>query len=262
MKIYALVILTLFINPLFFGQINTVPESSKLFVVTELNLDLEMVFVQGGEFVMGCLPGKDKKCVKNELPPHEKAVADFYIGKFEITQDQWKIIMGSLPDRFDGCGQCPIVDVSWHDIQFFLRKLNELTGKLFRLPSEAEWEFAAKGGVHAQGFSYSGSDILDDVAWFADNSNQKTNPVGTKQPNELGLFDMTGNVWEWCEDRYGLYENRSIPMAKREDIGIERVTRGGACDSFHESCRVVFRSSANPDARSFSLGFRVAMSAE
>jgi formylglycine-generating enzyme required for sulfatase activity len=244
------------------GQNENKTELVTSFILTDAGLDLEMIFVQGGDFVMGCLPGKDKKCKKNELPPHEVTIANFYIGKFEVSQNQWKTLMGSLPNRFDGCDQCPIVDVSWHDVHLFLRKLNQLTGKQYRLPTEAEWEYAAKGGIKTQGFVYSGGNILEDVAWFVDNSDKSTKPIGTILPNELGIYDMTGNVWEWCEDRYGFYENKNIPMAKREDIGVERVTRGGARDSFHESCRVVFRSSANPDARSNTLGFRIALSAE
>ncbi len=261
MKNIFFVLFVISIHVTLAGQNTSNPESGTRFIVTESAIDLEMVHVQGGGFMMGCLPEKDNACKRNELPAHEQIIASFYIGKFEITQDQWKKVMGSLPDRFDGCGLCPIVDVSWHDIQLFLRKLNELCGKQFRLPTEAEWEYAAKGGLSSKGYRFAGSENLDEVAWYADNSNQKTNPVGTKLPNELGLFDMTGNVWEWCEDRYGFYEYRNVPMAKREDIGIERVTRGGACDSFNESCRLVFRSSANPDARSFTLGFRVALDA-
>ncbi len=235
------------------------------FIILEKDINLNMIFVEGGKFKMGCNDKTFKQCHKNEIAAFDTTVYDFYIGVTEVTQGQWRAIMGSLPDRYDGCELCPIVDVSWNDIQLFLRRLNNITGKHYRLPTEAEWEYAAREGnknSKTEDLQYSGHSDINEVAWFIENSHGKTNPVGMKLPNKLGLYDMTGNVWEWCDDRYGFYDNRSIPMAKREDIGVERVTRGGAFDSFQDNCRITSRSSANPDARSRSLGFRIALSAE
>jgi formylglycine-generating enzyme required for sulfatase activity len=177
------------------------------------------------------------------------ATPSFYIGKYEITQTQWKAIMGNNPSHFKG-GNLPVETVSWNDVQKFLTRLNAKTGRNYRLPTEAEWEFAAGGGTVAGfckgGCVYSGSDKIDRVAWYKKNSKNRTHPVGTKAPNELGIYDMTGNVWEWCEDLCG-------------DSQQHRNVRGGSWYRNAENCHIHFRAHDAPDVRSYNIGFRVVL---
>jgi formylglycine-generating enzyme required for sulfatase activity len=174
-----------------------------------------------------------------------------------VTQKQWIDIMGSNPSDFKGCDTCPVEGVSWNDIQNFIEKLNKKTGMTYRLPTEEEWEYAAKGGKESRGYIYAGSDNLDDVAWFSKNSNGKTHAVGEKLPNELGIHDMSGNVWEWCQDWYKPYPGCS----GTDRTGVLRVYRGGSWDYGAGNCRASFRDSLGPGYRNFDLGFRLAASA-
>ena len=160
---------------------------------------IEMVFVKGGTFMMGATPEQGSDAGDGEKPVHSVTVSDFYIGKYEVTQAQWKAVMGKNPSHYKGENR-PVERVSWYDIQKFIEKLNAKTGKRYRLPTEAEWEYAARGGNQSKGYKYSGSNDIGSVAWYTNNSGDRTHPVGQKQPNELGLYDMTGNVWEWCSD--------------------------------------------------------------
>ena len=167
-----------------------------------------------------------------------------------MTQAQWIAVMGSSPSNFNDCNNCPVENVSWVDVQQFLQKLNQITGKNYRLPYEAEWEFAARGGNKTQKFKYSGSANLNSVAWYSENSSSRTHPVGQKQANELGLFDMTGNVFEWCLDGFKLYDNNGSPST-------EKVIRGGAFN-FHGT-RISYRTRAAPETRIDSVGFRIVL---
>ena len=221
----------------------------------------EMVLVQGGAFIMGCTYEQGSDCYDNEKPNHQVTVSDFYIGKYEVTQRQWIEIMSNNPSNFKG-DNLPVENVSWNEVQEFITRLNERTGQHYRLPTEAEWEYAARGGNQSKKYKYSGSNMILDVAWYADNSGSKTHPVGTKQPNELGIYDMSGNVWEWCYDWYGDYSSSSQTDPIGASSGSYRVNRGGSWGTDAGSVRVSDRYSIAPDFRYFSIGFRLARSSK
>ena len=228
-------------------------------------LEANMVFVEGGTFQMGCDPERDGECEEKELPLHDVTLSDFYIGKYEVTQELWRAVMGSDPEelRFKGCDKCPVERVSWDDIQGFLQKLNELTGQRYRLPTEAEWEYAARGGDKKERFAYSGSNDIDKVAWYGYNSGVKIHPVGEKAPNGLGLYDMSGNVWEWCSDWYGeeyykQFENEGARNPKGPETGKGLVIRGGSWYFDLRSCRVADRNWGSSSNQSDNVGFRLA----
>jgi formylglycine-generating enzyme required for sulfatase activity len=214
----------------------------------------QMVFVQGGSFMMGSNDGRDW-----EKPVHQVTLSDFYIGKFQVTQAQWEATMGNNPSYFKG-DDLPVEKVSCNNVQEFIIKLNEKTGRKYRLPTEAEWEYAARGGQKSKGYKYSGSDNFIEVAWCYDNSYSKTHPVGQKKPNELGLYDMSGNVREWCADWYDsdYYKNSPKNNPTGPVRGIRsRVDRGGSWDSHAVYCRVSFRDYSTPDLRNNLIGFRL-----
>jgi formylglycine-generating enzyme required for sulfatase activity len=215
----------------------------------------EMIYIAGSTFNMGSDDGDN-----DEKPIHSVTVSDFYIGKYEVTQKQWRDIMGSNPSYFKDCDQCPVENVSWDDVQEYLKKLNARSGKIFRLPTEAEWEYAARGGNQSRGYTYSGGNNLDEVAWYDGNSGNKTHPVGQKGPNELGLYDMSGNVWEWCGDWYGsgYYQNSPAINPKGPTSESSRVDRGGCWYRNAQYCRSSFRSFA-PLSRISYLGFRLVL---
>ncbi len=214
----------------------------------------EMVFVKGGTFMMGSNNGEN-----DERPAHQVTLSDFSIGKFEVTQAQWRKVMGSNPSKFAGCDQCPVEQVSWDEVQQFISVLNSRTGKKYRLPTEAEWEYAARGGSQSRGYTCSGSEDIGTVAWYSENSSSKTHAVGQKQANELGIFDMTGNTWEWCSDWYDAYSAAAAVNPLGASSGQDRVRRGGSWYFFLQFCRVAYRSGINPDGRYYNLGFRVVL---
>ena len=216
--------------------------------------DIEMVFVPGGTFQMGSENGDS-----DETPVHSVTVSDFYIGKYEVTQAQWQAVMGRNPSYFKGSNH-PVEKVSWNDVQEFIKKLNQQTGKNFRLPTEAEWEYAARGGNKSRGYKYSGSNTIGEVAWYGDNSGKTTHPVGQKQGNELGIYDMSGNVWEWCADWYGKYNSSPASNPRGPSSGTDRVGRGGSWLSNASFCRVAYRDDDGPGGSSLSMGFRLAHS--
>ena len=217
-----------------------------------------MVYVEGGTFIMGAT-AEQKKTYKDEKPAHSVTLSSFYIGKYEVTQALWKAVMGSNPSNWKG-DNLPVEMVSWNDCQTFLRKLNAMTGKNFRLPTEAEWEFAARGGNKNRGYQYSGSNVLSDVAWYADNSGSKTHNVGAKAPNELGIYDMSGNVWEWCQDWKKSYSSSPQTNPKGPSSGSSRVYRGGSWILSARGCRVASRDCFTPDYGGIDLGLRLALS--
>ena len=218
----------------------------------------QLVFVKGGTFKMGDLSGDGSR---EETPVHQVTVNDFYMGKFEVTQSQWESIMGSNPSHFNGCPNCPVERVSWIDVQEFLVKLNELTGKSYRLPTEAEWEYAAKGGSKSRGFLYSGKNNVNFVAWYSGNSGNKTNPVGQKEPNELGIYDMSGNVWEWVNDWFDYYTETPKDNPTGPDNGDGRIVKGGSWFGHAGGNRVSCRGSDEPVNKRSYIGFRIVVSA-
>ena len=236
------------------------PDPKKTVTSAIINrLEANMVIVAGGTFSMGCTAEQGGDCSVVEGPVHAVNLNSFKIGKYEVTQEEWMEIMGSNPSAFGNCSKCPVEKVTWNDIQIFLQKLNAITGGKYRLPTEAEWEYAARGGKSA-GFKYSGSKFIDGVAWYSGNSDKKTHLVGQKTANELGLFDMSGNVFEWCNDWYEPGYNRTSPSNNPTGpiSGVNRVVRGGSWNNPATSCRVSWRGSNTPDYSGF--GFRLVTS--
>lgn len=223
------------------------------------NLTSNMVYVPGGTFTMGATSEQGSDADSDEKPTHSVTVSSFYICKYEVTQALWKAVMGSNPSSFKG-DNLPVETVSWDDCQTFIRKLNALTGKNFRLPTEAEWEFAARGGNNSRGYKYAGSNNIGDVAWYDDNSGDKTHVVGTKSPNELGLYDMSGNVWEWCQDWKGSYSSASQTNPTGASSGSDRVLRGGGWHGDGEYCRSSCRVKMRPDSHNNGRGLRLVLS--
>ena len=222
-------------------------------------ISIEMVRVEAGTFTMGATPEMDDP-YNWEKPTHQVTLTnDYYIGKYEVTQALWQAVMNSNPSNFKG-DNLPVEQVSWDDCQKFISKLNSITGKTFRLPTEAEWEYAARGGKKSRGYQYSGSSIISDVAWCYVNSDSKTHAVGTKQSNELGIYDMTGNVWEWCQDWYGSYSSSSQVNPTGDNSGSNRVNRGGSWSYAARVCRSSYRDSIAPDYRNDDLGLRLVLS--
>ncbi len=207
----------------------------------------------------------EKDWLGNQQTIHEVELDAFHIAQYPVTQGLWEAVMGTNPSFFKGRDR-PVEQVSWEECQEFLKKLNEQTGKVYRLPTEAEWEYAARGGQKSQGFTYSGSNKLKEVGWFETNSHGETKAVGQKLPNELGLYDMSGNVWEWCEDWYGgsYYQKYADKgMVKNPggpENGSTRVYRGGGWNNTPRDCRVPYRFNWPPGFRYGNLGFRLAMS--
>ena len=222
-------------------------------------INIEMVKVEAGSFDMGATPEMENPDA-SEKPVHRVTLTNnYYIGKYEVTQALWQAVMGNNPSYFKG-EDLPVEQVSWNDCQDFISKLNAMTGKKFRLPSEAEWEYAARGGKKSRGYQYSGSNTLGDVAWYEGNSGSKTHAVGTKQPNELGIYDMTGNVYEWCQDWYGSYSSSPQTNPIGAVSGSSRVDRGGSWFFTAKHCRSSYRFNLTPGYRLNFLGLRLVLS--
>jgi formylglycine-generating enzyme required for sulfatase activity len=217
------------------------------------------ILVKGGTFTMGCT-SEQSDCDTDEKPTHQVTLRNFYIGETEVTQAQWRAVMGTNPSGFKNCDKCPVENVSWMEVQDFISELNSRSsGVRYRLPTEAEWEYAARGGLQSRGYKYAGSKhIDDDIAWYSGNAGGKTRPVKGKLPNELGLYDMSGNVWEWCRDWYGSYSATAQSDPKGPDQGSFRVLRGGSWSYVALGCRASIRVSSTPAGRSYTIGFRLA----
>ena len=227
-------------------------------VITVNGMSLVMKRIEGGTFSMGT-DEFDFSADSDESPMHEVVLDSFFLGETEVTKAIFDVVMGNGNDNTERPDN-PQSSVSWYDCHEMIWKLNLLTGRNFRLPTEAEWEFAARGGIKGKGYRYAGSDNVDDVAWHEGNSENMSHPVGQKQPNELGLYDMSGNLAEWCEDIYGDYDETSQTNPKGASTGAYRVMRGGSWGFTAQRCRVTKRECANPDARNSCYGLRLALS--
>ena len=222
-------------------------------------ISIDMVKVDAGSFMMGAT-SEMQNPYGDETPVHQVILTnDYYMGKYEVTQALWQAVMGNNPSKFKG-DNLPVESVSWKDCQKFISKLNKKTGRKFRLPPEAEWEYAARGGKKSRGYQYSGSSNISDVAWYAGNSSNKTHPVGTKQANELGLYDLSGNVWEWCQDCHGSYVSSSQTNPIGANSGSKRVSRGGSWYYNARCCRSSYRYCDAPDYRFNYIGLRLVLS--
>lgn len=218
-----------------------------------------MVLVEGGTFYMGATSEQGSDAFSYEEPAHSVTLSSYRIGRYEVTQREWQAVMGSNPSYFKGDLDCPVEQVDYDMCLTFISKLNNLTGKHYRLPTEAEWEFAARGGTRSQGDKYSGSNSLASVAWYDDNSSSTTHRVGSLSPNELGLYDMSGNVWEWCADWYGSYSSNDQTNPTGPTSGSSRVARGGSWGSSAGYCRVSYRINCVPSYRNYYLGLRLVL---
>ena len=217
-----------------------------------------MVYVEGGTFLMGGTAEQGAEPSEYEFPIHEVTVSPFSICKYEVTQEVWEAVMGENPSRFPNAKH-PVEQVSYRDCQLFIRKLNRISKKRFRMPTEAEWEFAARGGKLSKGYKYAGSDDIQEVAWIQENSSKGTQEVGLKKPNELGLYDMSGNVWEWCNDLFGSFTRVPQKNPVGAYSGSYFVFRGGSWVNEPWYCRVSMRNGNEPRIRSVNLGLRLAL---
>ena len=227
-----------------------------------------MVYVEGGSFMMGA-PANDTECDNNCRPAHKVTLSSYYIGKYEVSQRLWEAVMGSNPSTYRSSIpkiiDAPVHDVTWFDCQKFISELNKLTGKQFRLPTEAEWEFAARGGKKSKGYKYSGSNDLEAVAWYDGETPSDIGSIGEyrfRQSNELAIYDMTGNVDEWCQDWYGPYRKTAQVNPKGPNTGTSRVLRGGSYISSNKNWKVWERMKDTPYYSSRRLGLRLVLSAK
>lgn len=236
---------------------------------TVKGVSFTMNLVEGGTFTMGCTSEQDGDCYDDEIPAHQVTLSDYYIGQTEVTQGLWKAVMDTNPSAFSKGDNYPVERVNWDDCRTFIDRLNsllssQLDGAKFALPTEAEWEFAARGGNKSQHYKYAGSNYIDNVAWYYDNSGinsgSATHPVAGKSPNELGLYDMSGNVWEWCHDGYTSYSS----AAQTNPTGgspycLYCVCRGGSWFYDAKYCRVLSRNRTAPSNRYEILGLRLVL---
>jgi formylglycine-generating enzyme required for sulfatase activity len=234
-----------------------IKERDSLMAVSILNLDSSFILVQGGAFEMG-LP--DTSTVEGgdvEKPQHKVTLKSFYILKTQVTQALWYSIMDTNPSYHKDCYTCPVENITWYDAQKFIIKLNKMNKGHYRLPTEAEYEYAAGGGNKSRGMEYSGGNDINDVGWYTNNSGGKSHPVGEKKPNELGLVDMSGNIWEWCSDWSEKYSGETSDNPKGPAKGEKKVLRGGTWLSLDEGCMVISRAALNPSSKDKFTGFRI-----
>jgi formylglycine-generating enzyme required for sulfatase activity len=273
-NIYLLIAGLLFALPTF-SQTQTTPEHGKTTtphkgIIAPVDpkqaemaksIESKMVMIDGGTFTMGCVLAGDSECYAWEKPRHTVTLNTFYMGKYDVTQKEWKALMGTTPDK-KYCAECPVVYVTWFDAQLFINKLNQISGKNYRLPTEAEWEYAAKGGNKSHGYKYAGGNESKTVAWWDSTVSLYVHPAGEKKANELGLFDMSGNVWQWCADwfnekYYSTGPSNNPPGPEKEKGNGSRVVRGGSWWGPERDCRVANRDMYPPDSKDDDVGFRI-----
>ncbi|MBR1712097.1 MAG: SUMF1/EgtB/PvdO family nonheme iron enzyme [Alloprevotella sp.] len=236
---------------------------------TVKGVSFKMVAVPAGTFMMGASKAEDpeayatsKEGPTREAPVHQVTLSAYSIGQTTVTQELWQAVMGTNPAKFKGAGR-PVENVSWNECQTFVKRLSSLTGKKFRLPTEAEWEYAARGADKSNGTHYAGSDDIEAVAWYFDNceDTSRPRPVAQKQPNELGLYDMSGNLWEWCSDWYGDYTTAALtnPTGAAFSSNSNKVMRGGSWRNPYRSCRVTTREICTPDIKANHIGLRLVL---
>lgn len=216
----------------------------------------------GAQNTSASQPNYDSDADSDEKPTHSVTLSPYYIGKTEVTQQLWYVVMGSYPNISSTYGRgddYPVYNVTYSQCEQFIKKLNTLTGKTFRLPTEAEWEYAARGGKNTNGYKYSGSSTVGTVAWYGSNSSNMTHPVAQKIANEINVYDMSGNVWEWCSDWYGNYSMSSQTDPTGSNSGPGHVIRGGAYNDASTECRVSVRSNAAATSSFTTLGLRLVM---
>ena len=235
------------------------PVDGEVFTYNVNSVQFDMVYVKGGSFWMGATDEQAGDYQSNETPVNRVHLSSYFIGQTEVTQALWLEVMGANPSRFLGNLQRPVEQVSWNDCQTFLARLNELTGENFRLLTEAEWEFAARGGNKSLGYKYAGSDTIWNVAWYNGNTYHQPYPVATKAPNELGLYDMSGNVCEWCQDWFDNYTSEEKTNPTGPATASYRVFRGGGWYPDASCCRVSWRNRNTPVFTDADLGLRLAL---
>ncbi len=237
------------------------PANGDVFTYYVNSVPFNMVYVEGGTFWMGATDEQAGDYDDYETPVNRVHLSSYYIGQTEVTQELWREVMGTNPSKFLGNIKRPVEQVSWSECKTFISRLNELTGLNFRLLTEAEWEFAARGGNKSQGYKYAGSNTVGTVAWYSSNAGSTTHPVGTKAPNELGLYDMSGNVWEWVNDWYGNYTSGEKTNPTGPTSGSYRVFRGGSWWWSDSYCRVSCRGwFTGPSSHDDNIGLRLALS--
>jgi len=217
------------------------------------SITIELVKVSAGSFTMG-----SEKGYSNEMPLHRVTLDEFYIGTYEVSQKLWHAVMGANPAHFNDCPDCPVEMISYADATDFIERLNRLTGLMFRLPTEAEWEYAANGGTDGKRTRYSGSYKVIEVAWYERNAENRTHPVGLKMANELGIYDMSGNVYEWTQDWMGRYKRKGQVNPLGAERGKMKVIRGGCWYDTRDGCSIHCRVEMNPSDKNGCLGLRLA----
>ena len=218
-----------------------------------------MIGVQGGTFRMGCSKSDDSNADSDESPTHLVTLSPYYLGETEVTQELWEAVMDYNPSEFQYDNQLPVEFVSWDECEEFIQRLNNITQKKFRFPTEAEWEYAARGGHKAISSTYAGSNNISAVGWYNANSNEMTHPVKSKSPNTLGLYDMSGNLWEWCQDWQGPYSSEAAHNPQGPYSGSCKILRGGAWNGGPKNCRLSNRDGRTTDYASNRLGLRLAL---
>ena len=239
--------------------LGTALPSNQSVTITVNGVEFTMILVEGGTFTMGATPEQLEFARRNEYPAHEVTIGSYYIGQTEVTQALWLAVMGDNPSRVQDDLNCPVDNVTKFDCARFVDMLTEQTGKVFRLPTEAEWEFAARGGNLSRHYVYAGSDDVSAVAWYDDVAGGLPHPVALLQPNELGLFDMSGNVCEWCQDWYYLYNDTPETNPVGPESGTDNVYRGGSWEHAPVGCRVSSRYDLDPHEKADNLGLRIVM---